>query len=72
MSHSSLAALCQMLDYKKTFNHVDHKNLWETMAKSGSGFNFTKLVRGLVEGATSKIHANGLFLDEISMSWGVR
>lgn len=42
------------------------------MAKLGLGHSFIKLVRGLVEGASSKIHANGLFSNEIPDSKGVR
>lgn len=42
------------------------------MAKLGLGASFIRLVRGLVEGATSKIHANGIFLDEIPVTRDVR
>lgn len=72
LSHLCLVALCLMLDYKKTFDRVDHGYIWEAMAKLGLGSSFIRLVRGLVEGTSSKIHANRLFFDEIPVSWGVR
>lgn len=60
------------LDYEKAFDWVDHTFLWEALAKIGLGEKFIVLAKGLVLGATSKIHTNGMFSEEIQVGWGVR
>lgn len=63
-------ALFLMLDYEKAFDQVDHGYLWEAMARLGLGIGFIRLVRGIVMGASSKVHLNGLFSGEFPVTRG--
>lgn len=60
------------MDYEKAFNRVDHGFLLEALAKIGLEEGFISLVRGLISGASSKVHTNGMFLEEIFVGQGVR
>lgn len=66
-----LEALFLMLDFVKAFDCVGHAYLWATMARLGLGADFIHLVQGLVCGATSRLHVNGTFLEDIELTRGV-
>lgn len=55
----------------KTFDKVEHVYLWEAMEKLGLGEGFIKLLKGLVKGASYRIHMNGGFLEEIALTRGI-
>lgn len=57
--------LFMKLDFEKAFDRLDFKYIWATLTKMGLGGTFLTLVRGLIQNATTKIHINGLFPEEI-------
>ncbi|KAL3676729.1 hypothetical protein R1sor_026677 [Riccia sorocarpa] len=44
------------LDFEKAYDRVGHEYLWDTMQAMNIDDKFIRLTRGLVEGATSKLH----------------
>ncbi|KAL3695157.1 hypothetical protein R1sor_008808 [Riccia sorocarpa] len=60
------------LDFEKAYDRVGHEYLWQTMEAMNISEKFIRLTRGLVEGATSKLHINGFFSKEIILERGVR
>lgn len=60
------------LDFEKAFDRVEHAYLWAILEKVGLGGTFTRLVKGLLSRAVSKVHINGRFTEEIPVTQGVR
>jgi hypothetical protein len=60
------------LDFETAFDQVDFHYLWTTMEKLGITGKYLALVKGLVTGATAKIHINGIFSTAIPILRGVR
>lgn len=59
------------LDFEKDFNRVEHPYIWVVLERIGLDSTFLMLVKGLLEDATSKVHINGLFIEEIPITRGV-
>lgn len=66
------AALFLKLDFEKAFDKVKHAYIWAVLQKIGLGGTFLMLVQGLLTGATTKVHINDRFMEEISVTQGVR
>lgn len=60
------------LDFEKAFDRVEHAYLWAVLEKVGLGGTFTRLVKGLLSRAVSKVHINGHFMEKILVRQGVR
>lgn len=55
------------LDFKKAFDQVGFKYIWETLEAIGLGGKFLMMVKGLILGGSVKIHVNGLFSEDIKL-----
>lgn len=60
------------LDFEKAFDQVEHEYIWAVLDRIGLGGTFLKLVKGLLAGAISKVHINGMFTEEIPITRGVQ
>lgn len=62
-----LRALFVMWDFFKAYDHLAHMFLWATLVAMGFSPLFIQLVKGLVIGGSSVIHANGLFSNVVDL-----
>ncbi|KAL3682138.1 hypothetical protein R1sor_000160 [Riccia sorocarpa] len=65
-------ALFLKLDFAKAYDRVRHDFIWDTLRAMNIHPHFIKLLQGLVHNGTSKVHANGLFTEEVDLQRGVR
>lgn len=61
-----------LLDSEKAFDRVEHAFIWATLEKNSLGGTTTKIIKGLLSGATSKVHVNNRFIEEIMLTRGIR
>lgn len=62
-----ILAMAVFLDFLKAYARLDHAFLWDLLLALGFNKRFVMLVKGLLCGGTSKVHANGLFTKEFNL-----
>lgn len=66
-----IPTLLILLDSEKAFDRVENAFIWAVLERIGLGGTFLKLVQGL-RMASSKVHVNGRFIEEVLLTRGVR
>lgn len=72
VTKKKIPTLLILLDSKKALDMVEHPFLWLVLENIRLGGTFLTLVKGLLEHAISKVHVNGRFTNEITLTKGVR
>lgn len=72
VTKKKLRAMCIKYDFMKAYHRLDHAFLCDTLLAMGFSSFFVMLVRGLSCMRTLKVHANGLFSQEICLDRGMR
>lgn len=65
---ANLEGVFLQFDFHKAFDIIARMYLWCALEAVGLGGRFLMLVQGLLEGASSKIHINGKFSEEIDLA----
>lgn len=60
------------LDFKKAYDRVDHRFLWETLEAMAFDPHILTLLKGLVTNPCSKVHVNGMFTPSFEVQRGLR
>lgn len=70
--HTKTPALFIQLDFEKAFDRIEHSYIWETLERLDLGSTFLELVKAWILDVSSKVHVNGLFIEDILVTRGVR
>jgi hypothetical protein len=70
--HSKEPVAMFLIDFSKAYDRVEHFYMCKTMQAMGFLTDFIKLIQGLVEPGSAKVHFNGLFTSHFPLQRGVR